>query len=76
MRNLTSTPAEIQQALDNVVNPCVSACGCMGPQRDEPVCPCAMSTVIRWKGVWIELRAIQGQEPGAGYLDSIVDPSG
>jgi hypothetical protein len=75
MTGMTSSPAEIQAALDFVVDPFSSACGCMGPQRGEPVCPCAMRTVIRWKGVWIDLKPIRGKEPGPGYLDSVVDLS-
>ncbi|PZR77347.1 MAG: hypothetical protein DI537_43330 [Stutzerimonas stutzeri] len=75
MSDMTSSPTEIQAALDFVVDPFSSACGCMGPQGDEPLCPCAMRTVIRWKGVWINLAPVRGREPAPGYLDSLVDLS-
>lgn len=69
--NLTSTPEEIQAALDHVVQPYSVACGCMGPQRDEPLCPCMMRSVIRWKGVWIDLKPLRGEEPPADYLSQL-----
>jgi hypothetical protein len=31
----------------------------MGAQDDDPVCPCAMASVIKWNGQWIDLRVIK-----------------
>lgn len=31
----------------------------MGPQDDEPVCPCAMQGVIKWRGQWLQLRTVE-----------------
>lgn len=70
MENMTSTPADIQRAFDQVVEPYNSACGCMGPQRGEPLCPCAMQTVVRWRGVWVQLTAITPEVPN-DYLSSV-----
>ena len=59
-----STPSEIQQALDQVVDPVTGPCGCLGLQGDEPYCPCAMRTVIRYRGTWVKLeRADVAQKP-------------
>lgn len=30
------------------------SCGCIGPQRGEPYCPCRMRGVIQRDGRWIE----------------------
>ena len=30
------------------------SCGCVGPQRGEPYCPCRMRGVIQRNGRWIE----------------------
>jgi len=70
MENMTSTPADIQRALDQVVEPYNSACGCLGPQRDEPLCPCAMRTVVRWRGVWVQLTALTPKLPD-DYLSTV-----
>ena len=52
----SSSLKEIQQALDYVAAGCPSsACGCLGPQNDEPNCPCVMRSIIRWKNRWIQL---------------------
>jgi large subunit ribosomal protein L7/L12 len=72
MTEQTSSPAEIQRKLDQTVDPYNSACGCMGPQRDEPVCPCAMQSVIKWRGRWIQLKVIGNDDPGKGFLDGVV----
>jgi hypothetical protein len=56
----SSTPAHIQNVLDHVTgNPQYPACACMGPQDDDPVCPCMMSSVIQWNGQWVDLRVIK-----------------
>ncbi len=34
------------------------ACGCMGPQGDQPRCPCRMGNVIRYRDTWIEINKI------------------
>jgi hypothetical protein len=69
MTEQTSSPADIQATLDHVVDPYSGACGCMGPQGDEPVCPCAMRNVIRWRGRWVQLKVIGNDGPGKGFLD-------
>lgn len=33
-----------------------TACGCIGPQRSEPLCPCAMRSVIQRDGRWIKVE--------------------
>jgi hypothetical protein len=42
----------------------------MGPQGDDPVCPCMMSSVIKWNGQWVNLEVIKPETP-AGYLVDI-----
>jgi hypothetical protein len=71
MTEQTSSPTDIQATLDHVVNPYSSACGCMGPQGDEPVCPCAMRNVIRWGGRWVQMKVIGNDGPGKGFLDGL-----
>ena len=55
-----SEAAAIVNALDRLVDGSYSggACGCMGPQGDEPRCPCAMVNVIRYRDTWIEIKKI------------------
>jgi hypothetical protein len=36
--------------------PSASACGCMGPQRNEPACPCAMRWVELVEGNYYRIR--------------------
>ena len=72
MTEQTSLPAAICKKLDNVVDPIVSGCACMGPRDDEPVCPCAMRSVIKWRGRWVQLSVIGGEEPASDYLDGVV----
>lgn len=56
----SSTPQHIQSVLDHVTgNPQYPACGCMGPQDDDPVCPCDMASVIKWNGQWVNLEVIK-----------------
>jgi len=67
----TSPPEEIQGKLDRLVDGFYgSACGCMGPQGDQPVCPCAMSSVIQWRGQWIQLSVIK-PKVADDYLSSL-----
>jgi hypothetical protein len=67
----TSSPADIRRALDGIVDGCSAGpCGCMGPQGDEPVCPCAMRNVIRWRGRWIQFTPIDSGVP-KGFLDDL-----
>ena len=35
--------------------PMWDACGCMGPQRGEPLCPCRMRMVERVDGSWYKI---------------------
>jgi len=68
----TSTPKEIQAKLDRLVDGGYSSdCGCMGPQGDQPVCPCRMSNVIRWRGLWIRLEPIR-PTVSPDYLNDIL----
>ena len=56
----TSSPEKIKRTLDLIVDGQYhSGCGCLGPQGDQPLCPCAMSTVIQWRGQWIQLSVIK-----------------
>ena len=32
----------------------ITQCGCIGPQRGEPLCPCAMRGLIKRDGRWIK----------------------
>ena len=41
---MTNEELAIKQHLSKD-RPNAAACGCMGPQRDEPLCPCAMNWV-------------------------------
>lgn len=67
----TSPPDQIRRKLDDLVDGISpGACGCMGPQGDEPVCPCAMRNVIRWRGRWIQLTPIDSGVP-SNYLDDL-----
>lgn len=59
----------IQRKLDNLIAPVVEACGCMGPQGDEPVCPCAMASVIRYRGHWIQLSVLAPKKPAPIFRD-------
>ena len=31
------------------------ACGCQGPQNNDPVCPCAMIGMSKFEGRWIRV---------------------
>jgi large subunit ribosomal protein L7/L12 len=75
MADLTSPPEEIRRTLDFVVDPYNGACGCMGPQGDEPLCPCAMNSVIRWRGRWIKMEVVGGDTPSADFLSDLVPGS-
>ena len=50
----------IVDALDRIVDGSNQAwaCGCMGPQGDQPRCPGAMGNVIRYRDTWIEIKKI------------------
>lgn len=40
----------------NVTRLSVGSCNCIGPQNNEPKCPCMMSRVIERDGRWIEIE--------------------
>ena len=50
---------DIIATLDHVVsNIFPAACACMGPQGDEPLCPCAMRNVVLYKGRYVRLELL------------------
>lgn len=67
----TSSPAEIRLTLDFTVDPLSSPCACMGPQGDEPLCPCAMRNVIRWRGRWVKMSIVGNDAPAPDSLDGV-----
>ena len=49
----------IIEVLDHVIrDPIPHACACMGPQDDEPLCPCAMANVVLYRGRWIRMELL------------------
>jgi ribosomal protein L7/L12 len=56
------TPEEIQRKLDRVANPCPFACACMGPAPGDPLCRCAMGSVVRFNGKFIKLTLLEPEQ--------------
>ena len=55
------------------------ACGCMGPQRGEPLCPCAMRWVEIVDGKYyqiLENRTLEGIKHDAKYIGNVGDKFG
>lgn len=52
---LTQEQRAIRQHLSKPA-PMMNPCGCMGPQDDDPVCPCAMRYVEKVDGVWYRVE--------------------
>lgn len=48
------------------------SCGCVGPQRGEPYCPCRMRGVIQRDGRWIEPERDLGPVRPYYDLDELV----
>lgn len=72
---MTNEQIAIRQHLSKD-RPGSSACGCMGPQRGEPLCPCAMSWVEVVDGKWyriLEHRSTDGVTHTAEYLGNVGD---
>lgn len=55
MKNYKTHKWEYTSSLTNDDNT-VTACGCMGPQNGEPLCPCMMRArgVYKKDGRWVE----------------------
>lgn len=51
---MTDSEQAIRQYLDKP-RPVVMPCGCMGPQDDEPVCPCKMQWVEKVNGNYYQI---------------------
>lgn len=50
------------------------SCGCVGPQRGEPLCPCKMRGVVQRKGRWVQVERDLGPvQKGLGpeYLSAL-----
>jgi hypothetical protein len=46
----------VNQAREAFGQPVAHPCNCIGPQRGEPRCPCAMRNVIKRDGRWIQIE--------------------
>lgn len=51
---MTNEEIAIQQHLSHP-RPWNDACGCMGPQGDDPLCPCEMNWCERVNGSWYKI---------------------
>ena len=64
----------IIDVLDHVVaNSPPHACACMGPQDDEPLCPCAMNSVVLYKGRWVRLELLPLEDADEDWAETRED---
>jgi ribosomal protein L7/L12 len=72
------SPADIQRKLDGIVDPWPEmGCACVGPRDDDPVCPCEMKYVIRYRDTWIGLKKISSKTNRFSHTVTLLgfDPS-
>lgn len=64
----------IIDVLDHVVsNSPPHACACMGPQDDEPLCPCAMNSVVLYKGRWVRMELLPLEDADEDWAVTFCD---
>lgn len=56
---MTNEDIAIKQHLSKP-RPLGEPCGCLGPQGDDPACPCAMAWYEKVGGDWYQIKELRG----------------